>query len=457
MNDKRLTRRDFLRMSALTAAGMALAGCAQPTPETEVVEVEVTRIVEGTPVIEVQEVEVPVEVPVEVTVEVPAAPEEITIEFWNGIGPPEGVLMQDLMNRYEDSQTGIKVEQWTTEWEAFYTKIRTTYAEGIGPDLAVTHPRYLSQYGGTVFQPIDDLIDLDPDVDASLFAKVAWEAAGYDGAQYGLPIDIHGYALYYNVGMLEEAGLDLPGTEAKLIETAKALSEPPDKWGLTSGYQGLWAWMSYMAHRGQRSLLNGDGTAAAFNNDAGIGALQRMYDNIYTDEIEFSPETGLDGAVEFANQNVAFRFVGTWEKFVYDEAKDLRYSSIVFMPEEPGSWGSSHLFVFTTLGTPESRQAAFEAAKSILKNSSAEWAVRAGHIPALLEAAQSEEYLAVEEMQGFRDSVPYFVYLPKVAQHEIISETLGNTVATVLRREKGVEEALSEAEATINKALVEGG
>ena len=456
MDKKRLSRRDFLRMSALTAAGVALAGCAQPTPETKVVEVEVTRMVEGTPVVEIEEVEVPVEVPVEVTREV-AAPEEIVVEFWNGIGPPEGVLMQDLMNRYEDSQTGVRVNQWTTEWEAFYTKIRTTYAEGVGPDLAVTHPRYLANYGGTIFQHIDDLIDLDPDWDASLFAEVAWEAAAYKGAQYGLPIDIHGYALYYNVAMLEEAGLDLPGTEAELIGTAKALSEPPEKWGLTSGYQGLWAWMGYMAHRGQKGLLNGDGTAAAFNNDAGIGALQRMFDNIYTDEIEFGPETGLDGEVEFVNQNVAFRVVGTWEKFAYDEAKGLRYSSIPFVPEEPGSWGSSHLFVFTTLGTAESRQAAFEAAQSILKNSSVEWGVRGGHVPAFLEAAQSEEYLAVEEMQGFRDSVPDFVYLPKVAQHEIISETMWNTVEAVLAREKGIEEALSEAEATVNDALAEGG
>ena len=45
MNRKRLSRRDFLRMSAVAAAGAALAGCG-PAPTAEVIkeEEEVTRI-----------------------------------------------------------------------------------------------------------------------------------------------------------------------------------------------------------------------------------------------------------------------------------------------------------------------------------------------------------------------------------------------------------------------------
>ena len=58
---ERMSRRDFLRTSAVTVVGAALAGCAAPTPETQVVK-------------ETVEVEVPVEqtveVPVEQTVEV---------------------------------------------------------------------------------------------------------------------------------------------------------------------------------------------------------------------------------------------------------------------------------------------------------------------------------------------------------------------------------------------------
>jgi multiple sugar transport system substrate-binding protein len=438
---KKLDRRDFLRMSVVAATGALAAACAPSTPEV----VEVTRVVEK-----------PVEVTriVEKTVEVPAAPPEgLEIEFWNGIGPPEGVLMQDFMNRFEDSLSDIKVTQWTTDWEAFYTKILTTYAEGIGPDLAVTHPRYLAQYADTIFQPIDDLVDADPDLDPSMFAGAAWEAASYKGKQYGLPLDAHMFALYYNVRLLEEAGLDIPKTEDELIQTAKVLSEPPDRWGLSSGYSGLWTWMGYMAHRGQKGLLNEDGTKAAFNNEAGIGALQRMYDNIYKDQITWSPEEGLDPFQTFMSQTCALRIGPTWEKFTWDTIPGLYYTSVMFMPEQPGTWGSSHMFVFPRMGTDEETQAAWDAAKFILKNCSVEWGAKAGHVPALLEAAESEEYTGIREMQGFRDSVPYVIYLPKVPRHAEISGVMWANIGAALAKAMGVEEALADAEAKVNEIL----
>jgi multiple sugar transport system substrate-binding protein len=345
------------------------------------------------------------------------------------------------------------VTQWTTDWEAFYTKIRTTYAEGIGPDLAVTHPRYLTQYADTVFQPIDDLIEADPDIEPSMFAENAWKAASYNGKQYGLPLDFHLFALYINVRLLEEAGLDSPQTEDDLIQAAKALSKPPDQWGLSSGYNGLWEFIGYMAHQGQKGLLNEDSTKAAFNNEAGIGALQRMYDNIYKDKISWSPEEGLDVFQTFMSQTCAMRIGGTWEKFAWDTIPGLYYTSTMFMPEQPGTWGSNHILVFPRMGTDEETQAAWDAAKFILKDCSVEWGKKAGHVPALLEAAASEDYLGVREMQGFRDSVPYIIDVPKVPKHAEISGVMWGNIGAALANAMGVEEALADAEEKVNALL----
>jgi peptide/nickel transport system substrate-binding protein len=64
MDKRSITRRDFLRISAITAAGAVMAGCATPTPQIIEKQVEVTKEV---PV----QVEVTKEVQVQVTVETP--------------------------------------------------------------------------------------------------------------------------------------------------------------------------------------------------------------------------------------------------------------------------------------------------------------------------------------------------------------------------------------------------
>jgi multiple sugar transport system substrate-binding protein len=430
---KRLSRRDFMRLSAITATGALAAACGPATPETPQTG--------------------PTARPSATSPAPTSPPEAVEMEFWNGIGPPDGNVMQDFMNRFEDSRPDVRITQWTTDWEGFYTKIQTSFAEGLAPDLAVTHPKYLATYADTVFQPIDDLVEADPEIDPSMFAETPWRACFYNGKQYALPIDTHCFALYCNVDLLEQAGVALPRTEEELIEAARALSAPPDRWGLSSGYFGLWDWMGYMAHRGQRGLLTEDGTRAAFNNEAGIGALQREYDNIYLDRISWSPEEGLDPLQAFMSQACAMRIGGTWEKLAWDTMPGLNYTSIMFMPDQPGTWGNSHLFVFPRMGTNEETQIAWEAAKAILRDSSVEWGVRAGHMPALVEAAQSEEYLAVRGMQGFRDSVPHVIYEPQVPRHAEISAIMWGNLGAALYGAMGVEEALADAEAKVNEIL----
>ncbi|NLS78636.1 MAG: twin-arginine translocation signal domain-containing protein, partial [Chloroflexi bacterium] len=60
-----LSRRDFLRASAMAAVGVVAASCAQPTPEVIEKEVPVEKIVKETVVVEKQ---VPVEKVVKETV-----------------------------------------------------------------------------------------------------------------------------------------------------------------------------------------------------------------------------------------------------------------------------------------------------------------------------------------------------------------------------------------------------
>ena len=115
--------------------------------------------------------------------------------------------------------------------------------------------------------------------------------------------------------------------------------------------------------------------------------------------------------------------------------------------------GEFPLVCLSSPGADQATQVAWEAAKFMVQNFSVEWAVKMGHVPALLEAAESPEYTNVKEMQGFRDSIPYTVYLPKVPQHEEISGVMWGNLSAALQGAMGVQEALDDAEAKVSEIL----
>jgi hypothetical protein len=56
-------------------------------------------------------------------------------------------------------------------------------------------------------------------------------------------------------------------------------------------------------------------------------------------------------------------------------------------------------------------------------------------------------------MQGFRDSVPYIIDVPKVPKHAEISGVMWGNIGAALAKAMGVEEALADAEEKVNALL----
>jgi ABC-type glycerol-3-phosphate transport system substrate-binding protein len=430
---EKMSRRKFLQMAAGTTAATILASCTPGTPQPQN----------------------PTETPVPVA-QTPLTSEAIHLEFWNGIGPPEGVLMEEFMKRWQQTRPDVVLNQWTTDWDSFYAKLKISVAQGTLPDLAVIHPWRIAAYGDVAFKPIDSMLASQNSITGDMFSETPWKAIQYKGKQYGLPMDNFLLALYINSDLLKKANIQPPQTEQDMVEIAKSLTSAPQTWGLTTLASGgnTWDYIAWLAHEGQKGYVSEDGKKATFNNDAGIKALQRMYDNIYKDKVTPSPADGLDFYQLFLNKQVALHLGGTWEKFGFDSVKDLNYTSVVFTPKEPGTFGGSHNFVFTSANGDQRNKAAWDAATWIIQNCDAEWGTRAGHIPALKKAAQDQGYLeSTSRMPGHRDSVSYLVGLPQVEKIDDVEGALLNSLNEVFLNTKTPAQALSEAEATVNAIL----
>lgn len=218
MNSKKLSRRDFLRMSALTAAGAALAACApKPTPKPTVEPTKPPVKVEATPTT------------------APPAAKEVTLDIMSPVAEYEGPY-REIWNVYEAKNPGIKVNLFS-----------------INEDTAAAHEAkvaggYLPSFENTqemqIFFNKDNYLMA---VDLSTIGFPWFDRWTYDVEHawsdlFGLPgprsLDIYqGFVMtwQYNGDLMDKAGLD-PYTDFK-IETWDDLKRWLDegaKWAATN-------------------------------------------------------------------------------------------------------------------------------------------------------------------------------------------------------------------------------
>jgi multiple sugar transport system substrate-binding protein len=194
MIGKNLNRRDFLRLSALTAAGAALAGCA-PAPTAEVVKETVEVPVEQTVVVQ----------PTEVPPTVPPEPEPAKVVMF-GVGT--GEFSDDELNAFLPQARYVS-EVERVEGDA--TRLRAMWAAGTPPDVwrasGADVPQYVS---------LDWPLDLTEYFNTSEILKPDDMAPAvgyfqYEGGWYGMHKDFSpDMSLQINVAAFEEAGVLVP-------------------------------------------------------------------------------------------------------------------------------------------------------------------------------------------------------------------------------------------------------
>ena len=302
MAGNRLSRRDFLRMSALTAAGAALASCApQVIKET----VEVVKEVE---------VETTVEVEVEKTVVVEAtvAPiveedREITV-FWR-TSPMEIGRMEAAFEVFEADHPHISVAFITGAGGEMEAKLQAQFAAGSPPEVFAS---VFSQ--GLVDYAYNDMIlDLKPyierdSVDQSDFFDIAVETFTFGDRQFGLPRGGIPCCFFINTDLFDEEGIPYPPTNWEddnwtwdtMLEYANALTKDldgdgqMDQYGVSLGninynqFPMLWGVDIFPPEAG----IYGITTEHYFDDPEVINALQRGADLIWKDKVSPTPEMG---------------------------------------------------------------------------------------------------------------------------------------------------------------------
>jgi multiple sugar transport system substrate-binding protein len=223
VSENRFSRRLFLQRSALAAAGAALAGCAQPTAQPEVVKetVVVEKVVKET---------VQVEAPPEVK-----EPIELRIAWWGGDSRATKTIA--VIEMFQDMYPWIKVLYEFTGWDDHWTRLGTEAAGGNLPDIMQhDYERITAYVKDGLLLPLDAYVDSGA-LDFSNVAANTIEGGKIDGKLYGVTLGTNALDMVVAVDLLEEAGLELPSTKWSWADFEALCLAIKDKLGIW-GYAG---------------------------------------------------------------------------------------------------------------------------------------------------------------------------------------------------------------------------
>ena len=336
--------------------------------------------------------------------------------WWDFLSGGDGVRMQKLIDGFNSEHPDIKITGTTLEWGVpFYTKVRTSAAVGEGPDVMTYHlSRAPLGIEEGVLSPITDEDLATAGLTKDEFFPAAIDAATSDGNLYAVPFDIHAIVLYYNKAMLEgtpylDADGNLTGIESlddfnTALQTLKDNGVATPLTYQTGGDGGLWrVFYTLLSQQGGEFIVDGE-VLPGDNAEKAATAIATMKD---WQEKGFTPEQAeYEASVAlFSSGESAFQLNGVWEVPTFTDAAangtlgfDWGAVEIPPLMGQEATWADSHAFVIPNEGddtiTGEKRAAVMTVIGWMEKNAIG-WA-DAGHIPAYLPVAESDDYKAME-------------------------------------------------------------
>lgn len=388
--------------------------------------------------------------------QLPADCTNVTLEYWNPFTGPDGPFMGTLTENFNAANPNIVVNM--TSQAEYYTQLGTAAASQTLPDVAIVHAdQVATQAFRNVIRPIDELVAA-MEVSGADFPEAVWAAGEVNGARYAIPLDIHPMTMFYNQDLLTEAGLNGPPTTGAEFEQAAQAMTQGDNNGfmITSGFP-VQQIFSMLLHQNGGTWFNEDGTAATWNSEAGVQALQWMKD---AQAAYSQPNLEVDAELNaFKSGTVGIIWNGIWQTTnVTGDAVEFTgvATAVPQIGPQPAVWAGSHQLTLPAKANPDPcKDAAAAIFIKYLLDNSIEWA-KAGQIPASNAVRQGADFQAVEPQASIAPSVENAIFPPSVPGITDAFGPLEEAVSAVMAgTETDIQAALDSAAERANQILAE--
>lgn len=327
MHRHRITRRTFLRWSALAGGTSLLAACggAPATPDAHA------------PTAAPSPAE-PTAVPVS-----RGAPVTLNI-LWENWGDIYNGLMTVVGENFTKENADITLEwNFDPDW---VTKLTTLIAAQTQPDFTIMRPAPLANFAArNALVALDEQVQI-AGVRREDFVTPLWDAGFFNGKQYALPGGADFWCLYYSKDVYREVGLDPekpPTTFDELIGHSKEILQKDAAGDIQRiGYNPSAGWFVNWAYIFGGEFYDAGAGKITANHPANVEALARL--QAYVKELDvnklaaFNQRPGtFEAGNPFATRQAAFIIDGFWTYEALDQhAPDIDYA-VTFWPTLKGT------------------------------------------------------------------------------------------------------------------------
>lgn len=286
------------------------------------------------------------------------AQEASTVTFWTTHTEPDLSALNIIVDNFNSENSDVQAELVQVIGdETDTTQLMTAVRGGTGPDVYMLDRFIVAQRAAEGV--LQDLSEFMGGEDYSeIHIPFAWAEANFQGTPYALPFDTDARALFYNIGMLQDAGIDPaeldvangPITWDRLAEIANQLNETDadgnfSRMGFAPYTQQAWHYTYGFAFGG--TFFDEEACEVTPDNDGVVAGHQWLYDYVAAlDPQKVSAFAAPQAATvtvpeeqqQFITQQVAFAITGDWYlKVLPQYAPDLEFGlTVIPVPEEGG-------------------------------------------------------------------------------------------------------------------------
>jgi multiple sugar transport system substrate-binding protein len=377
---------------------------------------------------------------------------DVEIEYWQYEFESKTTLLGELIPQFQEQNPGITVKQVNFPYDDFRQQVAAAVQAGEGPDVLNVYYGWIPAYVQQQFlQPLNQDAFPHDVIESEYFPMVTTARVGEE--YYALPTAVRTLALFCNMDILGEAGLEPPTNWEETVEVALATTQKSgdefDVVGMTwdVGGQGHHWWRECLVRQNGLVPYSEDNREVQWDQEAGVEAFKWMTAFLTEHEVT---QSGFmtDGQTAFGNGAAALHVDGSYRVGSYaTDFPNLNYQ-IVPLPEhvEQASFASFWANTITRNAAEGDKNIAAHKFINFLSSPDVmrQWTPATGELPARTALADEEQFTSDEKLAPFIESLPYSYATFLVDEAELrqnVMDAFDQVILNGVDAEVAVEEA----------------